>query len=325
MYRLEDAAGIQACALAVQLCSDEDLELGEESCEPTSESSSQDSCAIDVVCAKPIELDAATSAQAWLVRFGSARCDGSDGADSFFCTCLNGLLASNYHLLADSGELACGPLVDFCMSGATPAFDGEEKCFSTYAASDSEGCHRIDSCGPQMPLTDDVSLAQFEQRNANCVAGPDGGSECSCYDNDSAFSFQLSTPPDDASCESSIPNCDPKAVIEPTAPASCEPLSLDTHGDDMCQAFLLCTQDATVDNRSIVAHGSLGLICRRAEAGMPWLCSCASAQETARLELGAPGANASQACTQASAACLEHLGLQLGPSGDPIQPPDPFL
>lgn len=324
MYRLENAAGIHACALAARLCSDEDLELGEESCEHSNASGGQESCSSDVTCRKPIELDATTDAQAWLVRFGSVRCDGSDGAEAFYCDCSNGALKSNYHLLADSGELACGPLADFCMSGAIPVFDGEEECFPVHTTSDSAECHHVESCGLQMVLTDEVSLVQLEQRNSNCVAGPDGGSECSCYNHASAFSFQLSAPPDDASCESSIANCDPNAVIEPTGPASCEPLSFDTHGDDMCAAFLMCDQEATVDNRSIVAHGNMGLLCRRAETGMPWWCSCASAQETAKLELGAAGADATQACNQAIAACLEQLGVQLGPATDPIQPPDPL-
>jgi hypothetical protein len=324
IYRLENAAGIQACALAARLCSDKDLELGEESCEPTSESSDQDSCTIDVACSSAINLDATTDAQAWLMRFGSARCDRSDPGTSFACACSGGALTSNYDLLADSGELACAPLADFCMSGRAPVFDGEEKCSPIYATSDNEGCGRAEGCGAQMALTDDVSLAQLEERYARCEARPGGGSECSCSGPDSAFLFQLSTAPDDASCAASIPNCDPNAVVETTGPASCEFLAFDTDGDDMCRAVLSCVQDATVDNRSIVARGSMVLVCRRAETGMPWVCSCASGPETARLELGAAGADASQACNQASAAFLERPGLHLGPSVDLMEPPDPF-
>jgi hypothetical protein len=58
---------------------------------------------------------------------------------------------------------------------------------------------------------------------------------------------------------------------------------------------------------------------------MPWSCSCASGPESAALELDAAGADATQACNQASAACVERLGLYLGPSGDSIEPPDPLL
>jgi hypothetical protein len=325
MYQVENAAGIQACALAARLCSDEDLELGEESCEHTSENSDQDSCALDVACGTPLNLDGTTDARAWRMRFGSAHCDRAALATPFDCACSNGTLMSNYAGLADSGELVCGPLADFCMSGATPVFDGEEACSPIYSNSGSDGCQRFDACGLQMPLTDDVSLARYEQRSTNCVPSPGGGSACSCSNQDSAFSFHVSTAPDDASCESSMRNCNPNAVIERTGPARCEPLAVDTGGDDMCRAVLTCDQDATVDNRSIVAHGSLIVVCRRVEAGMPWLCSCAAERETARLELGAAGANATQACNQGSAACLEQLGLHIGPAHDPIEPPDPFL
>ena len=325
MLWLEDAAGIQACALAARLCSDQDLELGEESCEHTTESSGQDSCTVDVACGSPIALDGATDARASLMRFGSARCDRSDPASAFDCACSNGMLKSNYTMQADSGELACGPLADFCMSGATPVFDGEETCSPLYSDSNSDECHRSDGCGRHMPLTDDVSLARPEQRYTSCAANPGGGSECSCSDQASSFLFQVSSPPDDASCESSMRNCDPDALIERVGPARCEPLTVDMLGDDMCREVLTCDQDATVDDRRIVAHGNMILVCRRAQAGMPWLCSCASERETDRLELGAPTANASQACTQAFAACLERLGVHIGLSQDPIEPPDPFL
>jgi hypothetical protein len=259
------------------------------------------------------------------MRFGWARCNRSDPNESFDCRCSNGALTSNYGLLTDSGEHACAPLADFCMSGEAPVFDGEEVCLPIYNTLDSEGCGRAEACGAQMPLTDDVSLAQFKERFASCVARPGGGSECSCSGQDSAFLFQLSTAPDDASCEASIPNCDPQAVIETTSPANCEPLSPSTSGSDMCRAALTCVQNATVDDRSIVAHGTLVVVCRRAQLGMPWVCSFASGPKTGGLELGAAGANASQACNQASAALLQSPGLYLGPSGDLMEPPDPAL
>jgi hypothetical protein len=258
------------------------------------------------------------------MRFGSARCSHSDPTEGFYCACSNGTQMSNYAVLADSGELACGPLADFCMSGAKPVFDGEEACSPISSDSNADECLRLDGCGNQMPLTDDVSLVRAEQRFTNCVVSPGGGSACSCSDQDTAFLFDVSTGPDAATCEAAMRNCDPNAVIERSGPPRCEPLAVEPNGD-ACRAVLTCDQDATVDNRSIVAHGSVIAVCRRAETGMPWVCSCASERETARVELGAPSASDSQACTQASAACFERLGLHIGPSMDPIEPPDPVL
>jgi hypothetical protein len=97
------------------------------------------------------------------------------------------------------------------MSGATPEFVGEEACVLNYVTSDSEWCDRSEQCGPQMPLTDDVSLVELEQRYASCTSLETGGSECYCSEQDSEFSFQLPTPADDASCEASIRMCDPQS------------------------------------------------------------------------------------------------------------------
>jgi len=322
---LENAAGIQACALAAQLCSDQNLDLGAESCERTSEALDQDRCAVELACAKPITLDATADARAWLMNFGGVRCNRDDLNSPFACTCSKGALTSNYSLLAAGSELACGPFADFCLSGTTPVFGTDEVCLPGYFDTSSEGCQGFAACGRQMRLTDQVSLAQLADRFASCTSHPGGGSDCSCSDQDSAFLFQLSTPPNDASCESSVSNCNPNAVIKTTAPARCEPLAVDRNGDQ-CRGALSCVQDATVDDRSIVTQGSLVVVCGRNGPGKPWLCSCASQQETARVELGAGSASANdlQAFTQGAAACRERIGIRIGPSGDPIEPPDPF-
>lgn len=325
MYRLENAAGLQACALAAQLCAAKDLELGEESCVHEEERSDETSCAVDIACGSPVELGATMEAKAWLMRFGWGRCSGPGTAKSLSCACSDGTTTSNHELVADNIESACGALADFCMSGETPVFEGEEACLPSLFSSDSDGCQRFASCGPLMPLTDDVSLGRFKQRFASCVPKAGGGSECSCSNDDSAFQFRLSTAPDDAACEAAIPNCDPNAEFERVGEATCEPPSVESFGDDMCQAFLSCVQNATVEDRSLAAQGTLSLICRRVEEGKPWSCSCASGPDTARFELGAAGADASEACTQASASCVQRLGVHLGPAGDSMGPPDPFF
>jgi hypothetical protein len=326
IHRLQDVAGLEACALAAQLCSGRALELGEETCERASESSEQERCGIEFACGKPVALGDISDARASLMRFGSARCVRYASAQAFTCNCMHGRDTNTYSLLAESGAVACGPFADFCMSGADPVFDGEERCLPAHATSDGESCYRGEACAPEMALSDDVSLALLEDRYAECVASPGGGSDCSCSNHESGFSFHLATPPNDAACASSIHNCDPNAVTEATGPASCEPLNLDSSGEDMCSAFLSCVQAATVDDRRIVAKGYLSLMCRRTENGMPWKCACGIGPDTTTFELGALGATAAQACTQAPAGCLERLGgVHLGPIMDPVPLPDPLL
>lgn len=316
IFQVDNVAGLQACALSAQLCADDSPELGEESCEHTNEISGQDSCKLDVACGKPIDLGEATDAQAWLMRTSTARCSRSLSDDSFQCTCVNGTQSSNYSLLADSGDLACGALADFCVSDEPPAFDGKDQCSQIGFFSDSTGCGRSGLCGHTMPLTDGVTLLDAHDRFASCAPRVGGGSECYCSERDKALLFRLSTAPDDASCESALPICDSAAVIETTSPPSCEPQSLDADSTDRCQSLLTCVQDATVGDRSIAAEGTLALVCARTAAGMPWWCSCGSALKTARFQLGAAGASPAQACTQAPAGCFEHLDLQIGLRGD---------
>ncbi|MES1187999.1 MAG: hypothetical protein ABUL60_29550 [Myxococcales bacterium] len=322
MYRLENAAGLPACALAAQLCSDTQLEVGKETCEHTSESSDATSCVTELACSSPIDLGATTEAQAWRMRFGGAHCQQFDPGTAFGCACQD-QGSTTYSLVADSAELACGPLVDFCMTGAPPVFDGAETCVPSFHSLDSEGCYRGEGCGPHMRLTDEVSLVHAEQRYATCTPRSGGGSDCSCSNQDTAFLFQLSTPPDDASCEAAIPNCNPNAVIKTTGAAICTQVP-DTSAGDTCQVVLNCTQAATIDGRSIVGLGSLAVACGRTGSGMPWACSFASGPKTARLALGAANSNASQACKQASTAFLQNPGLYLGPAGDLVTPPDPL-
>lgn len=312
IYRVENAPGIQACALAGWLCSDQTLKLGKESCERTQQSSEKNSCTIDFACSKPVDVKAVGDAQAWLMRFGSVRCDGDDTNGHFGCGCKNGSLASSYDVLANSADVACGPFSDFCISGATPVLDGE-KCAPMLSSSESGECQRFEACGPSTPLTKGVDLARLKTRFAECVTSENGGSDCSCSGEDYSFSFRLSTPPTDPSCEASIPNCDPHAVIEATGPASCDTQSLDINDADSCTAVLGCVQNATIDNRSIAVTGGITVYCSRAATGTPWSCECGSNSGSANIDLGATGANATQACTQASTSCTERLGVHLGP------------
>lgn len=325
LYRLGNVAGLQACALAAQICSEPKLELGEETCAHTGERSEQDSCSLQLACDSPIVLGSSTNARAWLVRSAAANCNRWQPGSPFACTCEVAASRNNYALMADTGAPACESLSDFCITGATPVFGGKEVCLPTFTTSDNGECSQGADCGPTMPLTDNVSLLQLQGRSAGCSPLQGGGSECYCSDNDTGFLFQLSTAPSEASCTSSIANCDPNAVITPTGPATCGTVDPDPSASDQCTSYQTCLQPATVDGRSIVARGSLGVLCGRAGPGKPWVCSFASGRVTARLALGAPSANPGQACAQASAAFLKSPGLYLGPSGDQMVPPDPTL
>jgi hypothetical protein len=323
IYQMENAPGLQACALAASLCSEDELDLGEETCEPSSENSAETNCRVDLTCAKPIELGPDSDAKAWLVRLGSAFCNEAQSGKSFDCGCKYANTESDYDLLVDSGAPDCRPLVDFCMSGASPDFTGEEQCLLTNTVSSSEGCERTEACANPMPLGGAVSLAKIGPRYANCTPRLGGGSDCYCSGRDFTFDFRLPDEPDNASCASSILNCAPGAVITATGSPSCEPTSSTSYADS-CEADLDCLQDATVDDREIVAKGRLLVACARVQTGMPWWCSCASDQETAQFQMGDAQLSALQACGQGATECLDHLDVHVGPYGEYVQPPNPL-
>ncbi len=302
LYQLENTAGLQACALAAELCSEPDLELGEEQCEPTTESSHPDDCRTELTCGRPIALETSTETQAWRVRIIDASCRRDGTGNTFGCTCQEDGATDRYTLRANGSDLACGPLADFCMSGATPEFIEEGACMLNSFMADSKTCNRVDDCGAQMPLTDDVSLLELQRRHATCGSLEGGGSKCSC----GGLLFQLPTPANSTSCESSISICDPNAVIVPKDLLSCEPPSVRLSGGNQCDASLMCLVDATVDGQSVPFYGDVQIHCRRAETDMPWVCWFHSRQNSGDIdiEVGA-GADPTQACTDASAAILE--------------------
>jgi len=323
MYRLDDAAGIQACALAAGLCSDEHPKLGAESCERANPQSAQNSCSLDVTCTAAIELRVPSDAHAWRERFDSTRCDRDQSDQAFRCSCTVGTQTQNYRLVAGSGELACAPLADFCLKGEAPVYSNPEVCTSTSSDFAGGPCFGGAECGPHLALTDQVSLADLVTRSSSCDPNPKGGSDCVCGDESSGFQFHVSEAPSAASCETALLNCNPQAVIKTTGPATCTPPPTDDWGD-WCEGNLTCSQEATVDDRSVVAQTYLDTLCRRDAPGMPWRCSCASGPKISQIQLGAPGSNGPQACSQASAICLQSPGLFIGPYVDPsLGPPEP--
>lgn len=324
IYEVENAPGFEACALAAHLCAPSELELGEERCEATTENSAEGGCQIDLACGKPFDLGADTDARAWLMRFSSAGCTQAEPGVLFACSCLSGDTMTDHHLLVESGAPDCRPLVDFCMSGGTPEYDGEQQCLLADEIVNSEGCERSEACVVPMTLRGNVSLAQVETRYASCRPLPGGGADCECSFPDWTFMFQTDAAPDAESCALSLPSCEEDAVIEATGAVSCEATSEETFHDDACRADLDCWQPATVDGWEISARGRLSLTCARSEQGMPWWCSCASDQQTTRFELGLADIDVEQACGQAPAACLEHLTVHLGPYGEFVDPPDPL-
>jgi hypothetical protein len=266
----------------------------------------------------------APGVQASLVRYGEAACSRNEAGLPFYCNCETSDDYVEYGALAETGENACRPLVDFCMAGSEPAFEGPAECFDTQRSSDSSSCTLSQICATPMRLTDDVRLAELAWRTSICDT-LSSGSQCNCsaLDGLSSFDFNVSAVPSANTCTLALANCDEDADIRPIGEPDCHPTS-ESAGPDWCEANLACPQEATVNGRNIVANGRLLVNCARVQAGQPWRCSCASNQDTTVFELGAPSTSSRDVCGLAPAACLERMSVYVGPYGPFVPPPDPL-
>ena len=326
VYEIEGAPGLQACAVAIGLCSEDELVLGEETCSAVSNESGTNECALDLACKMPISVSFARGVRADLTRYGTSVCQRAQSDLPFECGCeASGGDGSfiNYGVLAESGSAACRPLVDFCMSGREPTFDDSFSCFDTDRVTETGLCTLNQVCATPMRLTDDVSLAKLETRYSNCQENGSLGNDCYCSKVDSSFNFYFGTIPDAETCTLAIANCDRGAEIQVTSDPECEPTSRNA-GLDSCEADLACLSYATVNGRQIMGKGRLLVDCRRPESGEPWRCSCASNQDTTIFEFGGADMEAWDVCEAAPARCLERMDVFIGPYGEFVPPPDPL-
>lgn len=118
-------------------------------------------------------------------------------------------------------------------------------------------------------------------------------------------------------------HCARRYLGEATGSPTCVPTSLATTYSS-CETYLKCTQPATVDGRPLTAVGRLLVHCRQTAFDQRWMCSCASDQQSAVFEYGAPEETSWDVCTAAPAQCLEHLSIHVGPYGEFVPPVDPI-
>lgn len=323
-FEVRGVEGLEACAVAVGTCDVDESSLEDETCVPNSNHSSDDACGVGLTCSREIAVDFAPNARAWLVRDGWAECTRNAPEQPFECSCLYGGAAPEYQVFADDGASVCRPLVDFCMSGTEPDFNGEERCVLTDSTAGSEGCEHTEGCSNVLSLADGVDLASLAPHYASCTPAAGGGAECYCSTRDSSLmTVQVKDAADELTCGYVLDFCAKDAEIVPNGEPTCEAQSQTGFGTS-CEADLTCQQAATMNARAVLAEGRLLVTCARTEPGLPWHCSCASDQTTAKFQLGVPDATAWEACTQAPQACLERLPLHLGPYGEFLYPPDPL-
>lgn len=320
-FEIEGAEGLNACRAAARFCNDDPLEFGDYACIPATRSD-EDSCDTVVSCGRPIVMDdlgAAVGARS--VETTTSSCfREADG--SFACSCTQEYASTWFEVQADSASSACEGVAELCSGGElTPPAEEVETCTTESENSHPDGCGLAEVCKTPVGTVNGVTITDTGRRNSHCtVSGPTTWS-CSCGDVSNTFNFEVEKA--QASCETTSLNCSKGADIQAAGEAACSPSS-QYASDSACEADLECSQAATVDGRAIVAEGRLTVHCRQAEEGEPWWCSCASDQESAVFEFGAPEQTGWEVCAAAPSECMALMPVHLGPYGEYVAPVDPL-
>lgn len=320
IYEVDGAEGLDACAAASHYCGKDELELGEDECEPFGDSS-ENGCHLTLECGRTIQGDATPGARVRVADLVSSGCERTADTDAFDCWCAYDGKETRHRVGTESASNACSALGQFCRGAEATPLDEPEMCVPEHELIDSGSCDRLDTCVTPVAVLQDAVISQVQQRGAHCVASGATSSQCYCSEVDSIFSFEVDAP--DNTCGTSILNCGKDVNIEATGTPTCAPTSLTTTYSS-CETDLDCTQPATVDGRTLTAVGRLLVYCRQTAFDEPWWCSCASNQESAVFEYGAPEESSWDVCSAAPARCLEHLSIHVGPYGEFVPPVDPI-
>lgn len=321
-FLINGAEGLNACAVATNLCALDELQVGEEECHEDGEYTNPNFCNVDLVCSRPVTVDFASGVDAKLMDPTTTDCyrDWSDAP--FKCTCSTTANSKYYSIDVDSGAEACSALAKYC-HGEPELNPGPAMCERTDSDADADMCALYQNCTSTLATYDGVEVMDLDPRGAACHRSSATTSSCYCTGINSKFTFEVELEPRSSSCEVTSSYCSNDAVFEATGEASCAPTS-QTAGVDWCEANLDCAQPATANGDPIVAGGRLGVYCRQEGPNLPWWCSCASNQESVIFEYGGPTQTGWAVCVAAPASCLELMPVHLGVYGEYMSPPDPL-
>lgn len=322
VYEISGAPGANACAVAVSLCANYDLELGEEECESREGTPGENYCETSLACGRPITVDFASGIDAWLMDYTGAVCNRSGNDQDFDCECTHKNTNKRRGVIADNASDACDALATFCRDESTSNVDEPEACELNSKDSTADSCNLLQTCMTPIAEHDGITIGDLGVRGSTCTRIDATRSRCTCSGVDSTFSFEVEAQPNASSCETTSLNCGKDVELQATADASCAPSS-QSSGVDFCSVDLDCRQPATADGRALIADGRLMVLCRQESAGEPWWCSCTSDQESVTFEYGPTQQTPWEICEEAPTRCQELMPVHLGIYGDVLAPPDP--
>lgn len=310
LLEIDGAAGVEACAVAMGPCTAAELDTDAESCIDATQPTSPDVCSLTRSCTREIRSPLPQGVEArWLREFG-AGCSPfgnafecyTDGVDSAF---------PSYKVISNDVYAACGPYLDYVLSGEAPVFGTTVECAGTEFEPSASGCSALRRCGPVMELADGVQLGALEVNYGACNEEADGSTGCYCQYGQAQLLFTEEGAPSDELCAEIVATCVEGTEVQALSELQCAETSLLAF-DTSCDVYATCEQEVIVNDRPARAEATLAGSCQWAADAGAWLCNCENLAQG--FELTPPDLTAFDACSLLPEACAESLPVFAGPA-----------
>jgi len=281
-----------------------------ESCEEEYRSQYSDGCDLQMYCGDKMYA----YAQCWETSPGVAECNcfGENNSQQFTLEGVNAQDGCEYTMGVCLGEVA------------KPEFQEEPKCGFVYQETNSDWCMSELQCSQSADITEGATMTDMSYKSMNCDKYDDNWN-CYCYDNgmmgvgmpprgfegdigfvggggtNTTFTLPADTPSSSA-CPLARDVCSGGIEIEPVGSLACEP-TYQTGSGDYCSAEVTCSREARAGDISLQLNQMVSIGCV-AEDGA-WSCGCS--YDGDMKEFALTNDNAWDACTDASARCVEEL------------------
>lgn len=308
-YELAGATGETACGVVRDLCMqgvspEFDTELD---CSTTYRTATTTYCQFQQSCTRSAPLGDGVTA----LESGSYTAYCSDAGDgSMNCSCYGSNGNRNFDVIGLTGETACEASMELCLPSEASSAPVTSDCATTYEVVSADACTLQLSCIDSFDLGDGTAELS-DARGASCSRNADDELICSCSADGRTRSFELLTGADGSTgCDEALDVCETAEAPEPSGDVECDATS-QTVSTSVCQSTVQCKQASTVNGVEIGVYGSVSTYCSNIEG--EWSCTCASGTAAAAFNYQpAEGMDPWDACTEASAVCLDQVGVNIG-------------
>lgn len=267
------------------------VELPEEGCVVTSQSTSQGYCNLNQACS---------------TGYQSSWC--SQNADATWtCQCNDG--AQDKQFLVTTADAPCEMVAELCPSVVVPDLtDREETCTPAYTSVGTDNCRKQVNCSRGEAINDQVSIVQTSYSTSYCSLY-NGGLSCSCSSPTAAASFSLADTDVSAACDVGLAFCR-EGAVEPVGERTCT-VSDRSSGDTYCSTQQSCSETVSADGTEVTLNTGESSSCQTDVTGKT-TCYCYSGLTSYTFSVD--GAIEATTCDSALGVC--ERGVELEPYGE---------